>query len=175
MDTTVFDESNIILSDNPDEWMSTIENYFLMMKKRYNDDISFEDFRQESKADSPLINIFYSGVKIDLRTLKEKFIDLCKEMDVDVEFEIGDAVRFAEPTRVRREGTFKVDGCEFYVEEFRYYTKEKNKCIIYPCHQHPEYSFTLNGSLSLKALVCYLKQMPFLCRQIDKFTESLNF
>ena len=70
---------------------------------------------------------------------------------------------------------FMVEGYVLYIEEFRYYTSAKNKCIIYPYHQRPEYSFTLNGSLGLHALVGYLKQMPDVCRQIDKFTESLNF
>ena len=175
MNTTVFDESDITLSDNPDEWMPSIENYFLMMKTRYDDEISFEDFRQESRFDSPLLDIMNLRGKLDLRTLKERFNDLCKEMDVNVEFKIGDAVRLTDPNRVRRTGSFKVDGYELYVEEFQYYIKTNNKCLIYPYHQHPEYSFTLSGNLSLNALVRYLKQMPDLCRQIDKFANNLNF
>jgi hypothetical protein len=104
-----------------------------------------------------------------------KFDELCREMDVNVEYRAGKYASFSDPSGERREGFFMVEGYVLYIEEFRYYTSAKNKCIIYPYHQHPEYSFTLYGSLGLHALVGYLKQMPEVCRQIDKFTESLNF
>ena len=152
MDSTVFNESGITLSDNPEEWMPSIENYFQMMKKRYNDTISLADLKRVGKFD-----------------------ELCREMDVNVEYRAGKYARFSDPSGERREGFFMVEGYVLYIEEFRYYTSAKNKCIIYPYHQRPEYSFTLNGSLGLHALVGYIKQMPEVCRQIDIFTESLNF
>jgi len=175
MNAAVFDESNITLSDNPDEWMPSIENYFLIMKKRYKDgdkdNITLVDFRKELREHwSSLINV--PGVITDLRNPREKFHDLCNEMDISVEYEISDAVYFSYPCVERRDGLFKVDGYELYVEEFRYNTYMKNKCLIYPYRQHSEYSFTLNGSLSINALVGYLKQMPSLCRQIDVFTKK---
>ncbi len=151
MDSTVFDESDITLTDNPEEWMPCIENYFLMMNKRYNDTVS------------------YAGLKH-----MEKFDDLCREMGVNVEYRIGKTIMLSDPSGERREGFFMVEGYVLYIEEFRYYTSSKDKYIIYPYHQHSEYSFTLNGRLGLHALVGYLKQMPALCRQIDKYTGSLN-
>ena len=152
MNIAVLDESNITLSDNPDEWMSIIETYFQVMKRRYNDTESSSGLKNTGKFDA-----------------------LCRKMDVNVEYRIGESIRLTEPSGERREGFFIVEGYELYIEEFSYHTVTKNKCIIYPYCQHPEFSFTLNGSLGLHALVGYLKQMPNLCRQIDKFFRIFEF
>ena len=169
MNTMVFDESNITLSDNPDEWMPTIENYFQMMKRRYNDGIRFADLcKEHEEKQNPLVNNLFPGVKNDPRTPKEKFCELCKEMDVGVEFKIGDVVRLTEPSGERREAFFMVEGYVMYVEEFDYYNST-NKYFIYPNRQHPEYSFALSGIIGLHALVGFLKQLPAICRHIENY------
>ena len=99
------------------------------------------------------------------------FKDFCKEIGVNIQFRIGEGIHLTEPTGERRKTFFMVEGYVLYIEEFRHFTETKNKCIIYPYHQHPEFLFKLNGSLGLHALVGYLKQMPDLCRQMDKFAE----
>ena len=148
MNTKVFDESNITLSDDPDEWMPTIENYFQMMKSRYNDGIRFSDLCKEHEEKQ---NPF-------------------KEMDVNVECKIGDAVGLSNPSGERREAFFMVEGYVMYVEEFYYYSYSiTNKYFIYPNYQHLEYSFTLNGSMGLHALVGFLKLLPAICRHIEKY------
>ena len=164
MESTVFDESSITLPDNPELWMPIIENYFLMMKKRYNDTFPLATLYPNSRE-----SMYYwpAWQRRNNRTPIEMFNDFCKEMGVNVQFRIGEGTHLTEPSGERREGFFMVDGYVLYIEEFRYYTSSKNKCIIYPYHQHPEFSFTLNGSLGLRALVGYLKQMPKLCRKID--------
>jgi hypothetical protein len=169
MNTMVFDESNITLSDNPDEWMPNIENYFQMMKRRYNDGIRFADLcKEHEEPPNPLVNILFPGVKNDPRTPKEKFCELCKEMEVNVEFKIGDVVRLTYPSGERREAFFMVEGYVMYVEEFDYYNST-NKYFIYPNRQHPEYSFALSGIIGLHALVGFLKQLPAICRHIENY------
>ena len=171
MDSTVFDESNITLSDNPKDWMSSIENYFLMMKKRYNDTIVLRDLdesfdAQEKERKIHELSILRNPANYDLRTQREIFIEFCKELNVNVEFKIERCTQLSEPSGWRTLGFFMVDGYVLYVEEFCYFNEKLNKCIIIPYYQRPENFFKLNGQIGLHALLGYLKQMPNLCRQM---------
>ena len=168
MDTSVMDESTITLSDNPDEWMPTIKDYFMMMRNRYNDPIPLENLRKPfvgSQKHNAVLSRIYG---YQILTPYEEFVNLCNEKKLDVEFKIGNVERLKEPSRTRREFFFMVDGYVLYIEEFLYYNSTKDKCIVYPYHQHSEHSFTINGRMGLQALVGYLKLMPEICQQIDK-------
>lgn len=176
MDFTVFDESSITLPDNPELWMPSIENYFLMMKKQYNDTIILRDLdksidAQEKERKIHELSILRNPANYDLRTQREIFIEYCKELHVNVEFKIERCTQLSEPSGWRTIGFFMVDGYVLYIEEFCYSNEMLNKCIIFPYYQRPENIFKLNGLIGLHALLGYLKQMPNLCRQIDEFAE----
>jgi hypothetical protein len=147
-----------------------------MMKKRYNDTIILRDLdksidAQEKERKIHELSILRNPANYDLRTQRESFIEYCKELHVNVEFKIERCTQLSEPSGWRTIGFFMVDGYVLYIEEFCYSNEMLNKCIIFPYYQRPENIFKLNGQIGLHALLGYLKQMPNLCRQIDKFAE----
>jgi hypothetical protein len=71
---------------------------------------------------------------------------------------------------------FTVDGFEMIIDETLYNRAwDKDRLIILPNAKDRRFQLQISGSIGLHALVGYLKQMPALCKQMNKFAESLNF
>ena len=80
-----------------------------------------------------------------------------------------------DPSRRQTVACFTVEDSEIIIDEVLYdQLWHKDQLIIYPNAKDRRFQLQISGSIGLHALVGYLKQMPALCQQMNKFAESLK-
>ena len=101
---------------------------------------------------------------------------LCDEKQVEVNFIFSETHHLTDPVGRQTVASFRVEGSEIIIDEALYdHARSKDRLIIFPNVKDRRFQLQISGSIGLHALVGYLKQMPALCQQMNKFAESLNF
>ena len=94
----------------------------------------------------------------------------------EVNFIFSETHHLTDPVGRQTVASFSVEGSEIIIDEALYdHARSKDRLIIFPNVKDRRFQLQISGSIGLHALVGYLKQMPALCQQMNKFAESLNF
>lgn len=158
-------------------WMKAIHDYLVQMTGKYKDSVYMCNLRIEPKENGGLTNLYGRNAKYTFGIPPQvPFKRLCEEKQVEVNYLFSETHHLSAPTSRQTIASFSVEGSEIIIDEALYdNVRSKDRLIIFPNAKDRRFQLQISGSIGLHALVGYLKQMPALCRQIDKFTESLNF
>ena len=104
------------------------------------------------------------------------FKTLCEEKQIEVNYLFSEIHNLTDPTGRQIVASFSVEGSEIIIDEALYdHITSKDRLLIFPNAKDRRFQLQISGSIGLHALVGYLKQMPALCQQMNKFAESLNY
>lgn len=162
-------------------WMKAIHDYLVQMTGKYKDSVYMCNLRIEPEENRRLARLYDHDAKV-----KDKvtfgipplipFKMLCEEKQVEVNYMFSETHQLSAPVRRQTVACFGVEGSEIIIEETLYhYDRIKDRLIIFPNDKDRRFQLQISGSIGLHALVGYLKQMPALCQQMDKFAETLNY
>ena len=158
-------------------WMKAIHDYLVQMTGKYKDSVYMCNLRIEPKENGGLTNLYGRNAKYTFGIPPLiPFKRLCEEKQVEVNYLFSETHHLSAPTSRQTIASFSVEGSEIIIDEALYdNVRSKDRLLIFPNAKDRRFQLQISGSVGLHALVGYLKQMPALCQQIDKFAESLNF
>lgn len=158
-------------------WMKTIHDYLVQMTGKYKDPVYMCNLRIEPKENGGLTSLYGRNAKVTFGIPPQiPFKMLCDEKQVEVNFIFSETHRLTDPVGRQTVASFSVEGSEIIIDEALYdLARSKDRLIIFPNVKDRRFQLQISGSIGLHALVGYLKQMPALCQQMNKFAESLNF
>lgn len=158
-------------------WMKTIHDYLVQMTGKYKDSVYMCNLRIEPKENGGLTSLYGRNAKVTFGIPPQiPFKMLCKERQVEVNYLFSEIHHLSNPVRRQTIACFSVEGSEIIIDEALYdNVRSKDRLLIFPNAKDRRFQLQISGSVGLHALVGYLKQMPALCQQMDKFAESLNF
>ena len=158
-------------------WMKAIHDYLVQMTGKYKDSVYMCNLRIEPKENGGLTNLYGRNAKYTFGIPPLiPFKRLCEEKQVEVNYLFSEAHHLTDPIGRQTVASFSVEGSEIIIDEALYdNVRSKDRLLIFPNAKDRRFQLQTSGSVGLHALVGYLKQMPALCQQMDKFAESLNF
>ena len=158
-------------------WMESIHDYLVKMTNKYKDAFYICDLRVQPRENRRWEIVYGRNAKVTFGTPPQvPFIKLCKEKQIEADFTISELKYLKEPTGRQTVACFKAEDSEMIIDETLYdNATQKDRLIIFPNAKDRRFQLQIHGSIGIHALVGYLKQMPELCRKMDKFAESLNF
>ena len=156
-------------------WMDAIRRYLLLMTSKYKDTILMYNLRLEP-APSGYGSVFPRNAKMAIGQLPQPFFKKqCERKGVASEF-IVSKPEYLSYSLTKSRATFKVDKAEMVIDEILNSSQPlKDQLTIYPNAKDQRFHLEIDGNIGINALVGYLKQMPELCRKMDKLVDSLNF
>ena len=158
-------------------WMKTIHDYLVQMTGKYKDSVYMCNLRIEPKENGGLTSLYGRNAKVTFGIPPQvPFKKLCEKRQLDVSYMFSETAHLKDTAGCQTVACFTVDGFEMIIDETLYNRAwDKDRLIILPNAKDRRFRLQISGSIGLHALVGYLKQMPALCRQMNKFAESLNF
>ena len=158
-------------------WMKAIHDYLVQMTGKYKDSVYMCNLRIEPKENEKVTYIYGRRAKVTFGVPPQiPFKMLCDEKQVEVNFIFSETHHLTDPVGRQTVASFSVEGSEIIIDEVLYdHARSKDRLIIFPNVKDRRFQLQISGSIGLHALVGYLKQMPALCQQMNKFAESLNF
>lgn len=158
-------------------WMKAIHDYLVQMTGKYKDSVYMCNLRIEPKENENVAYLYGRSAKVTWGIPPLiPFKKLCEEKQVEVNYLFSETHHLSAPTSRQTVASFSVEGSEIIIDEALYdNVRSKDRLLIFPNAKDRRFQLQISGSIGLHALVGYLKQMPALCQQIDKFAESLNF
>ena len=158
-------------------WMKAIHDYLVQMTGKYKDSVYMCNLRIEPKENEKVTYIYGRRAKVTFGVPPQiPFKMLFDEKQVEVNFRFSETHHLTDPVGRQTVASFSVEGSEIIIDEVLYdHARSKDRLIIFPNVKDRRFQLQISGSIGLHALVGYLKQMPALCQQMNKFAESLNF
>ena len=158
-------------------WMKAIHDYLVQMTGKYKDTIYMCNLSIVPEENGGMVSLYGRNAKITFGIPPQiPFKTLCEEKQVEVNYLFSETHRLTDPTGRQTVASFSVEGSEIIIDEALYdHVRSKDRLIIFPNAKDRRFQLQISGSIGLHALVGYLKQMPALCQQMNKFAESLNF
>ena len=158
-------------------WMKAIHDYLVQMTGKYKDSVYMCNLRIEPKENENVAYLYGRSAKVTWGIPPLiPFKKLCEEKQVEVNYLFSETHHLSAPTSRQTIASFSVEGSEIIIDEALYdNVRSKDRLIIFPNAKDRRFQLQISGSIGLHALVDYLKQMPALCQQMNKFAESLNF
>ena len=158
-------------------WMTSIHDYLVQMTGKYKDSVYMCNLRIEPKENENVAYLYGRSAKVTWGIPPLiPFKKLCEEKQVEVNYLFSEAHHLTDPIGRQTVASFSVEGSEIIIDEALYdIVRSKDRLLIFPNAKDRRFQLQISGSVGLHALVGYLKQMPALCQQMDKFAESLNF
>ena len=174
-------------------WMTSIHDYLVQMTGKYKDSVYMCNLRIEPKENKD--SVYMCNLRIEPKENENvaylygrsakvtwgippliPFKKLCEEKQVEVNYLFSEIHHLSNPVRRQTVASFSVEGSEIIIDETLYDNdRSKDRLVIFPNAKDRRFQLQISGSIGLHALVGYLKQMPALCKQMNKFAESLNF
>lgn len=156
-------------------WMDAIQRYLLLMTSKYKDIILMYNLRLEPPP-SGYGSVYPRNAKMSIGQLPQPFFKKqCEREGVASEFFVSEP-EYPSYSLTKSRATFKVNDAELVIDEILNSSQPlKDQLTIYPNAKDCRFRLEITGNIGIHALVGYLKQMPELCRKMDKFAESLNF
>lgn len=158
-------------------WMKAIHDYLVQMTGKYKDSVYMCNLRIEPKENENVAYLYGRSAKVTWGIPPLiPFKKLCEEKQVEVNYLFSETHHLSAPIGRQTVASFSVEGSEIIIDEALYdIVRSKDRLLIFPNAKDRRFQLQISGSVGLHALVGYLKQMPALCQQMDKFAESLNF
>ncbi len=158
-------------------WMTSIHDYLVQMTGKYKDSVYMCNLRIEPKENENVAYLYGRSAKVTWGIPPLiPFKKLCEEKQVEVNYLFSEIHHLSNPVRRQTVASFSVEGSEIIIDETLYDNdRSKDRLVIFPNAKDRRFQLQISGSIGLHALVGYLKQMPALCQQMNKFAESLNF
>lgn len=158
-------------------WMKAIHDYLVQMTGKYKDSVYMCNLRIEPKENENVAYLYGGSGKVTWGIPPLiPFKKLCEEKQVEVNYLFSEAHHLTDPIGRQTVASFSVEGSEIIIDEALYdIVRSKDRLLIFPNAKDRRFQLQISGSIGLHALVGYLKQMPALCKQMNKFAESLNF
>ena len=158
-------------------WMTSIHDYLAQMTGKYKDSFYICNLRIEPKENGGMSFLYGRRAKTTIGIPPQvPFKKLCEKRQLDVSYMFSETAHLKDTAGCQTVACFTVDGFEMIIDETLYNRAwDKDRLIIFPNAKDRRFQLQISGSIGLHALVGYLKQMPALCRQMNKFAESLNF
>ena len=158
-------------------WMQAIHDYLVQMTGKYKDSVYMCNLRIEPEENRGWTSLYGRNAKVTLGIPPLiPFKMLCEEKQIEVNYLFSEIHNLTDPTGRQIVASFSVEGSEIIIDEALYdHITSKDRLLIFPNAKDRRFQLQISGSIGLHALVGYLKQMPALCQQMNKFAESLNF
>ena len=159
-------------------WMEAIHDYLAQMTSKYKDFVYMFNLEIEPGVNGCSSSLFTRTAKYNIETgivPQVPFKKLCEERQLEVSYTFSKNSCLSCPSRRQTVACFTVEDSEIIIDEVLYdQLWHKDQLIIYPNAKDRRFQLQISGSIGLHALVGYLKQMPALCQQMNKFAESLK-
>ena len=161
-----------------DPWMEAIHDYLAQMTSKYKDFVFMFNLEIEPDVNGCSSSLFTrtGKYKTEIGIVPQvPFKKLCEERQLEVSYTFSKNPYLKDPSRRQTVACFTVEDSEIIIDEVLYdQLWHKDQLIIYPNAKDRRFQLQISGSIGLHALVGYLKQMPALCQQMNKFAESLK-